>query len=119
MSCFSAADLKQRIIIERKTLQGKDELGGDIYAWVPQTSKSIPAEFKRYGARETFVAMRTAPTATSLATIRYRDDGEGNPYYLASDRVIYRGRVYNIFGIIEKAEKRQWLELYLLEATKP
>ena len=111
-SKYSARQLKSRITIQRKT-QAADGMGGWTETW--SAGDDVWAMWKPLSGSERVQAMRVSPSLSVRAVIRFRGDAEGAPYYTAADRVVYRGRTYDISAVIDVDDAGEWLELMLIE----
>ena len=47
--------------------------------------------------------------------IRFRDDGNGAPYYSAADRVVYNSRTYGIESVVDMEDEQRYLEIMAVE----
>lgn len=111
-SKYNAGALQSKIDIQRKT-QTTDGMGGFTESWA--TIATAWASFKPVTGSERYSAMRLSAHARAKAVIRFRGDANGAPYYSAADRVLHRGRYWNIEGIADPDDRNQWLELALVE----
>lgn len=115
MACkskYNARQLRHRIKIQSKT-QTADGMGGFTEAW--SAGNDVWAMWQPMSGSERVKAMGIEPTLAVKAVIRFRGDDNGAPYYSAADRVIYRGRTYNIKSISDVDGMQDWLELMLAE----
>ena len=117
MACskIKAGDLKHPIVIERKT-STRDSMGGftDVWASIGTTK----AKIKPLSGSEKWQAMRISPQARFKVTIRFRGDSDGNPFYVAADRVLYRNHYYAIESSINVEMDSRFLELTIVEGMK-
>lgn len=111
-SKYSARDLNRRIAIERKE-RTADGMGGVTEVWLREAT--VWAMWKPLSGSEQYRAMRISPETRVKAVIRFRGDDNGAPYYTANDRIIFRGRTYNIEAVIDVDGDQEWLELSLVE----
>lgn len=88
---LSAGRLRHRITIEAKVTT-KDANGSAITAWQPWAS--VWAEVAPLSAREFIGAHAMQSEVSARITIRYR------PGMLATMRLIHRGQVYSIAGVL-------------------
>ena len=118
MKCcdMRASMLKHRIQIERKT-RTPDGGGGFTDTWRADPPAGLFAHLKSVSAYEKWAAVRDQPRQVIKAVIRYRDDGNGNPYYGAADRVTMQGRTYAVDGVQDVEFARKWLTLTLVEGA--
>lgn len=113
-SKYNARQLKSRITIQSKT-QVSDSMGGWTETWSAGTA--VWAMWKPMSGNERVQAMRIQPGLSVRAVIRFRGNAQGAPYYSAADRVVYRGRTYNITAIVDVDDAGEWLELFLTEGA--
>lgn len=111
-SKYNARQLRQRITIQSKT-QTTDGMGGFTEVW--SAGDEVWAMWTTMSGSERVRAMGIEPTLSIKAVIRFRGNADGAPYYSAADRVIYRGRKYNIRSIADVDGMQDWLELMLAE----
>mgnify|MGYP002631269997 CR=1 FL=1 len=121
MSCckMHAGMLTQLITIERKTATA-DGYGGFTEAWVADPTGGVWASMAQDNARslgqKPMMAQRETPLRDASATIRFRADANGASYYSATkDRVVLRGRYYNIVAAFDPDFSQRWLQLDLVE----
>lgn len=113
-SKYRARDLSAQIAIERKT-QAADGMGGSTETWAEVGS--VRAMWRPLSGSERYQAMRITSQPRATAIIRFRGDSFGAPFYSAADRVVYRGRTYNIESVIDVDDAGEWLELSLVEGA--
>lgn len=119
---ISAGDLRQLITIERKT-RTSDGAGGFTDSWTADPAGGVYAKVVEVGGQlvtgaEAYQAMRITPKTLLQIVIRFRDDGNGAPYYSSStDRVRFRGRTYGIEAVYDVDMRQQWLQLNLAEGA--
>lgn len=111
-SKYSARQLRSRITIQQKT-QATDDMGGWTETWDAGTA--VWAMWKPMTGSERVRAMGIEPMLSVRAVIRFRGNADGAPYYSAADRVVYKGRTYNIRSIVDVDDMGDWLELTLAE----
>ena len=109
---YSAGQLQAKISIQRAT-QAADGMGGVVDTWTELASPW--AMWKALSGSELWAAMRINPTVKVKAVIRFRGDAYGAPYYLPTDRVVYRNRTYSVVSVIDPDDGQEWLELMLAE----
>lgn len=93
MARTAAGSLDQRITLQRKTGTA-DGMGGHTEVWADigtQWAKVMPA-----GGNERVEAMRMGAATAYRMTVRWRGDADGQPYFRADDKVIWRGREYAV-----------------------
>jgi SPP1 family predicted phage head-tail adaptor len=96
--------LRHRVALQRKT-RAADGAGGFAVTW--QTYATVKAQIITKAGRELVIADRLSATQTNRATIRYRADVN------ETDRIVYRGRAYQIRSVVNIEERNKWLELDL------
>lgn len=111
-SKYSARDLRERIVIERKA-RAADGMGGYSETWA--TEATVWAMWKPLSGSERYQAMRISPEVRVTTVIRFQGDVNGAPYFSAGDRVTARGRTYNIEAVVDVDGAQDWLELALVE----
>lgn len=116
MACcgFHSGMLTERVTLERRT-RSADGYGGFPDTWVADPTTPVAANMKPLSGTEAIVAQRIAPNAQYRCTIRFRPDAEGNPYYQPNDRLIHRGRTFNILYVLDKDMEHKWMELLIVE----
>ena len=116
MSCcdFHAGMLTERVLIERRTAV-PDAVGGSVDVWAGDPPNAQAAEFRPLSGTEAAMAQRLAPTANYRCTIRFRAGTLGNPYYTPADRLIHRGRTFNILYVFDRKMEHRWIEMLLTE----
>lgn len=113
---ITPAMLDQHISIERRT-QTADGYGGLTDLWVADPTDGVWAQIKPLSGTESSIAMRTAPRANYFALIYFRGDSYGAPYYTPSDRVIWRGRTFDVISVLDVDSESRWLQLFLVEGA--
>lgn len=97
---LAAGRLRHRIVIEQKVTTRDPNTGAQITGWQPWitnedgSAKSIAAEVTPLSARELIAAQAAQSQVSARITIRYR------PGLLATMRIVHRGQVYNIAGVL-------------------
>lgn len=114
MNCckYKLGDLRTKLVIERKT-RTTDNMGGYVETWATETT--VWAIWKALNGAERYQAMRLGSEPRAKAVIRFRGDANGAPYYSGRDRVLHRGRYWNIESVVDPDDRQQWLELNLVE----
>jgi SPP1 family predicted phage head-tail adaptor len=104
MKCcdISAGKLRNKISIQRKT-RTPDGGGGWSDTWAE--IHNISAYIKPVSGNEVFVAMRIQASITHDIMIRYLDDVK------ASDRIVFKERLFNIQSVINIEERNRWLQM--------
>jgi SPP1 family predicted phage head-tail adaptor len=95
-------DLNRQIAIERKTLTG-DGQGGHVSTW--GALRTAWAAIAPLSGQESLLAQQVGAHLTHRITLRYY------PGLLASDRIAYGTRHFNIREVRNIDEKNQWHEL--------
>lgn len=108
--------LSERVTIERRT-RSADGYGGYTETWQATPAGTQAVSLKPLSGSEAYRAMRIAPTATYQLLMRFRADGQGNPFYTPADRVVHRGRYYNILNVFDVEMRGQWMSMLLSEGT--
>ena len=118
MKCcdLHAGMLSERVSLERRT-RTADGYGGYTEAWQADPALNLPVSLKPLSGTEAYVAMRIAPTATYQLYMRFRGDAQGNPYYTPADRVVHRGRYYNVLAVFDVEMRGQWISMLLNEGA--
>lgn len=99
---FKIGMLKHKVIIERNA-EVSDGAGGTTTTWA--THKTLRANVKPTSGKERMFAQRLESNTTHLVTIRYISD------ISESDRINYKGRIFNIYSIINMDEADKYLQL--------
>lgn len=90
---LAAGRLRHRITIEQKVTTQDPDTGAPITAW-ESWADDVPAEVVPLSAREFLAAQAVQSEVSARITIRYRAG------LLATMRIIHRGQVYNIAGVL-------------------
>lgn len=116
MKCcdMNAGKLRSLITIERVT-RSSDGMGGWSESWAEDPTGGVFAYFTGLTGTERWEAMRVVSGNLFRAIIRYRDDGNGAPYYNEGDRVKKAGRIYDIISVMDMEDERMWLQIDLME----
>jgi len=103
------------IRIEKRT-DTADGMGGYTIAWSGDPAGVVYARVQNLTGSERWEAMRTMSSNLIRATIRFRGNANGAPYWSAGEhRVLIRGRYYNIIAIQDKDFESKWLVMDLVE----
>ena len=97
-----AGKLIHKITIERETAV-PDGYGGSTDTW--STHKSLKAFIKPISGRERLHSQRLEASMSHKVFIRFSGD------IIASDRVNYNGRFFQIRAIVNIEERNKWIEL--------
>lgn len=95
MSGVAAGKLRHRVRIERQATV-LDSFGQQSTGWT--LVATVWAAVEPLSAREFAAASQAQSELSARITIRYRAD------LLASDRIVFRGKTYNIAGVLPDAE---------------
>ena len=98
----TAGDLRERVTIQRRSVT-RDAIGAQIEAW--QVRMSVYAKVAPMGAGEQYRRQQIQAKADWKVVIRYTGD------VIPSDRVSWRGRTFEIKGILNPDMRRRFLEL--------
>lgn len=105
---LSAGRLRHRIRIERPDYTQDPITGEMVLSWELVVEK-VPAAIEPLSAREFIAAQATQSAVTARIVIRQRDDVD------ATMRIIHRGRIYNIRGVL--ADPKSGLEYLTLPCS--
>ena len=106
--------LNRKIVIERFT-QTADGVGGFTESWAADPPGGVWAQIKSGWGFERGENQRVSPINSFTAVIRFRDDGNGHPYYSSADRVVIGGRQYNIDSVMDIDMQRKWISMQIVE----
>ncbi len=117
MKCCNihAGMLRSKVTIQRKA-NTPDGAGGWLEVWA--TAGQPFAMWKALSGGERWQAMRVSPHNRVRLVIRFKDDGNGAPYYSGADRVKYKGRTYSIESVLDIEDRRKFLEIMVVEGKK-
>ena len=101
--------LRQRITIEQPGLTQDPVTGEMISGWTLFADK-VPASVEPLSARDFIAAQANQSEISARIVIRYR------PGVLSTMRIIHRGKVYGIQGVL--ADKESGLEYLTLPVTE-
>lgn len=104
-----AGNLRHRITLQRRK-QTKDELGQPSLDWVDLPGGAISADIQPMTSRERMVAQANQSELTHMVEIRYQAQFS-DPRYMATLRIKYGNRIFNIQGSIDPDERHKSLEL--------
>ena len=116
---ISISDLSTLIVIERYS-SASDGQGGSTRTWVEDPSGGVWAKWEAVRDAFSFLAERgdadrLVSKSRFRATVRFKGDANGAPYWTAADRVSFRGRYYNIESAVDIDGRQEWIELSLVE----
>lgn len=104
-----------RLIKIQRAVTTPDGIGGNTSVWTSDPPAGVWAKLKNLTGTERWEAGRIMPGNLVRVIIRWRDDGSGNPYYLASDRIIHQGRTYTILGVFDLEFQREYIQIDMQE----
>ena len=99
---IGAGDLRERVTIQRRSVT-RDAVGAQIEAW--QVRMTAYAMVAPMGAGEQYRRQQIQAKADWKITVRYTGD------VIPSDRVNWRGRTFEVKGILNPDMRRRFLEL--------
>lgn len=103
-----AGQLRQRVLLQRKSYEQDQKSGAMVETW--QDVANVWASVEPLSVREFIASQAMQAGITARAVIRYRADME------ATMRLIHRGKIYNIIGIL--ADKNSGLEYQTLTLSE-
>lgn len=103
-----AGQLRQRVLLQRKSYEQDPHSGAMVETW--QDMANVWASIEPLSVREFIASQAMQAEITARAVIRYRADME------ATMRLIHRGKIYNIIGIL--ADKNSGLEYQTLTLSE-
>ena len=105
---MEAGKLRHRIGIEKQVNSQNETTGEMVVSWL--TLADVWGEFSPLSVRELLVAQSQKSAVQARVRIRYRDDID------ASMRIVFRGKHYNIAGVLADADSGlDYLTLPLIE----
>lgn len=102
--------LNEIITIERNT-PATDGEGGFTDSWSADPTGGVWAKVKASAGGERVFGQRVQPGNRYTFIIRFRDDGNGAPYYTIGDRVVYNGKTMGITGCVDVEGRRRYIEI--------
>lgn len=102
-STLRAGDLRERISVQRKSVT-RNSIGEEVVTWPEYVELWAQAEPLR--GREFFAAAQMQSSVEMRFRIRYRAD-----LAVDTDRVVWRGTVYDIRSVIDADARRNVTEL--------
>ena len=112
---ISIGDLKHLVTIERRT-RTSDGMGGYTESWEADPADGIYCKMQFLTGTERWEYYRNVPGNLIRLTTRFKDDGNGAPYWTTADRVKYRGRTYDILAISDVDWDRMWIKIDCYES---
>lgn len=110
----TAGKLDQRITLERRT-RTPDGMGGFTEDWVVQAA--VWAQVMPLRGSERWEAMRVTADARMKVRIRWRGDENGQPFYTPADRLLWRGRIYNIESVTPWGGRQAFIEIGIVDGA--
>lgn len=104
-----AGDLRHRVTIQSRS-PDRDELNQPSLDWIDLPSGTVWADIQPMSAQERMVAMANHSELTHAVIIRYQAQF-ADPLYMATLRIKYGSRIFNIQGSIDPDERHKSLEL--------
>ena len=95
---MGAGTMRHRVQIQAKTV-AHDDHGAPVATWTPVAT--VWASLEATSTREWFAAQQVQSEVTQRIRIRYRTDID------ATMRVVHKGRVYDIVGILPNNRQTQ------------
>ena len=111
---MQAGNLDQRVTLQRRT-RTPDGMGGFTEAWTDLAT--VWAQVLPLRGSEKWEAMRVSPDDRMKIRIRWRGDANGQPYYTSADRLVWRGRTYNIESALPWGGRQAFIELGVKEGA--
>lgn len=111
---MQAGNLDQRVTLQRRT-RTPDGMGGFTEAWADLAT--VWAQVLPLRGSEKWEAMRVSPDDRMKIRIRWRGDANGQPYYTSADRLVWRGRTYNIESVLPWGGRQAYIEIGVAEGA--
>lgn len=105
---IDAGELRHLVTIQERTDTGPDSRGHPVLAWSDAVT-GVPAKIENPAGRKLEIARQYVPTATTVITMRYRTISEKD------NRIVFRGRTFNIGWANNIEERNVKLELICTE----
>ncbi len=105
--------LRHKIRIQRRT-RSLDPYGQHHECWVDYLS--VRAQIRPVSGRESVGALSVNPSLTHTIAVRYKP-AFGLPLLMASYRVHFGGRVFNIESVRNLEERNRWVILNCIEGS--
>ncbi len=105
--------MDQRVTLQRVT-RTQDNIGGTVETWADIAT--VWARIVPMAGMEGPDAQRVNPQTRFRATIWWKGDPNGSPYYTAADRLVWRGREYGIESVVPIGRNER-MELRLIEGA--
>jgi len=108
------AALDQRVTIERVS-RTPDGMGGFTETWA--TAGECSAQVLPVRGAEKWEAMRVSPDNRMKVRVRWRGDANGQPFCTPADRLVWRGRTYNIESAVPWGGRERFIEILISEGV--
>lgn len=105
---LAAGRLRHRVSLQRQEETRDPDSGAVIVAWVPYAQ--VWAAVEPLSVKEFIASQAMQSEVSARITIRHRDDVS------AKDRVVFRGKAYNIHGVL--ADRDSGLEYLTLPCSQ-
>jgi len=106
--------LDQRVAIERVSRM-PDGMGGTTESWAPIAT--VWAQVVPVRGAEKREAMRISPEARMKVRIHWQGDAAGQPFCTPADRLVWRGRTYNIESAVPWGGRERFIEILISEGV--
>ncbi|PTW43900.1 phage head closure protein [Rhodovulum kholense] len=111
---LSGPALDQRVTIERLS-RTPDGMGGATESWAPVAT--VWAQVLPLRGAETWEAMRVSPATRMKVRIRWQGGAAGQPFCTPADRLVWRGRAYNIESALPHGGRERFIEIGISEGV--
>ena len=110
--------LRRRIELQRKT-STPDGAGGSTKGF--ETYDTVFAEWRPLSGKDRLQAEQIQSAVGYRVLIRFKPSPTNPqaPFVKAEDRILYKGRPYNIRAVIDVEDRRRWLELDVESGVSP
>lgn len=110
MNTLDAGELRHYIRIDSRTNTRDSNTGESVTTWTKLAD--VWAKISPLSGKEFIAAQSVSSEVTGRVTIRYRDDVS------ATNRIVYRNKVYNIVAVLPDNESGlEWLTLLTSEGV--
>lgn len=107
--------LDEEVTIQRVSRE-PDGMGG--FSEVLQSIATPRASVRQIRTGETFDASRVSPAVRISVIVRWRSDDDGQPFFRADDRLVWRDRSYAIDGSpAQYGGRKAFMQILLKEGT--
>ena len=112
---YSAADLRHKIIIQKRGEDATDENGNPVESWLPITEKPIWAAKRGLTGRTFYAAAQVNAEDNILFTVRYNATTKT---ITADMRIVEGTHTYTITAPpVDVGDAHQWIEIHAKEVT--